>query len=106
MRVIELRDRARFTVEALAELRITGECLRQDLDRDGAIQPRVAGFVDLAHAAGAERREDFIGAEARAGGQTHFFNPAVQFSTTVIGVGTGSPLWVLMRKRRPSRLGT
>ena len=48
VRVIKPRDRASFTVEALAELRIAGEALGQDLDRDGAIEPRVARLVDLA----------------------------------------------------------
>ena len=38
----------------------------QDLDRDDAIEPRVAGLVDLAHAAGAEGGEDFVRAEADA----------------------------------------
>src|SRR6266566_4701462 len=31
--------------------------------------------------------------------QTHFFSPAVQFSTTVIGEGDASPLCVLTRNR-------
>ena len=45
---------------------------RQHLDRDGAIEPRVARFVDLAHAARAEGGEDFIRTESGAGaeGQT------------------------------------
>ena len=71
MGVIELRDRAGFAVEALAELRIGGEALGQNLDRDGAIEARVARFVDLAHPAGAKRRDDFVRAEASAGGQRH-----------------------------------
>jgi hypothetical protein len=36
----------------------------------------------------------------------HLLSPAVQFSTTVIGLGAGSPVWVLIRKRRPSLEGT
>ena len=51
---LELRDRraprarsARGSCGSLGELR------RQDLDRDGAIEARVARLVDLAHAAGA-----------------------------------------------------
>ena len=36
----------------------------------------------------------------------HFFHPAVQFNTTVIGTGTRSPLRVWTRKRVPARLGT
>ena len=59
----ELRDGTRLTLEALAELRIGGERVGQDLDRDGAVEPRVAGLVHLAHAAGAERRDDLVRAE-------------------------------------------
>ena len=71
VRMVERRDGARFALEALAELGIGGECVGQDLDRDDAIEPRVARLVDLAHAAGADEREDFVGAEAGAGGQSH-----------------------------------
>ena len=39
----------------------------EDLDRDVATEPRVLRAVDLAHATGAERAEDFIGAETRPG---------------------------------------
>ena len=39
----------------------------QDLDRDVAIQLRVARAIDLAHAAGADRHDDFVRAEASAG---------------------------------------
>ena len=47
------------------------DCARQDLDRDGAIQARVARLVDLAHSAGADWREDLVRAEASSGGQRH-----------------------------------
>ena len=46
-----------------AEGRVAGEVRRQDLDRDHAVQARVAGAVDLAHAPGAQRREDFVRTE-------------------------------------------
>jgi len=39
--------------------------------RDRSFQPRVARAIHLAHAAGAERRLDFIRAEFRARGQSH-----------------------------------
>ena len=83
VRMIELRDRARFAVEPLAELRVGGEALGQDLDRDGAIEARVARLVDLAHAARADRRRDFVRAEASAGGQRH--RAVCVFVTGVVG---------------------
>ena len=43
----------------------------QDLDRDRAVESRVARFVHLAHATGAKQRQDFVGAKPRAGGQGH-----------------------------------
>jgi hypothetical protein len=56
--MIELGNRAGFAVEPFAELRIRCECGRKNLDRDGAIEARVAGFVDLAHSAAAKERQD------------------------------------------------
>jgi len=57
-----------FPVEARDEIRL-GDW--QNLDRDTAAQPRVGRFVDLAHAAHAERRHDLVRTEAIAGGQAH-----------------------------------
>src|SRR5437764_13331973 len=71
VRMRQLRDRARLAVEALAQLRVGGEHIGQDLDGDDAIEPRVAGAIDFAHAAGAERCEDLVGSEACAERQAH-----------------------------------
>ena len=71
VRVVERGDRAGFALEPLAELRVAGEVRRQDLDRDGAIETRVARLVDLAHPARAERRHDFVRTESRTGGERH-----------------------------------
>jgi hypothetical protein len=49
--VIELRNRPGFAIEALAEPGIGRHRGRQHLYCDDAIEPGVAGFVDLAHAA-------------------------------------------------------
>ena len=43
----------------------------EDLDRDGPIEARIAGAIDLAHASSADERDDFIRAEAHAGCQGH-----------------------------------
>ncbi len=67
VRMRELRDDSRLAVEALAKLRVIGDRTWQDLDRHRAIEARVAGFVDLAHAARAKRAEDFIRTEPGAG---------------------------------------
>ena len=52
---------------ALEPYRIRGQRRRQNLDRYVAFQLAVARAVDLAHTAGAERRDDFVGPEAGAG---------------------------------------
>ena len=71
MRVIELGDGARLPIEALAKLRIYGEAVGEDFDRDGAIQPRVAGFVHLSHAADADERKNLVRAETGTWLQWH-----------------------------------
>ena len=71
MRVRQRGDDLGLTVKAFAELGIGGERLGQDLDRDGAIEPRVAGFVNLSHAASANSRPDFVLAESRSAGDRH-----------------------------------
>ena len=56
----------------------TGQSIRvrrhrrgQDLDRDRPPERRVAGAIHLAHAASAEQRDDFIGAETGPGVEAH-----------------------------------
>ena len=44
------------------------------LDGDVAAEPRVVGAVDLAHAAGADGRDDLVRAEARANERVHWAN--------------------------------
>ena len=67
----QLRDRARFAIEPFAEQGIGGERGGEDLDGDGPVEPRVAGSIDLAHAARADRRDDLVRAEACTSGQGH-----------------------------------
>jgi hypothetical protein len=48
-----------------------GEPLRCDFDRHHAVQPGVAGLPDFTHAAGADRRQDLVGAQPSSGGKPH-----------------------------------
>ena len=59
----------RFALEPRQPVRIMRERRRAGLDRDVAIQLRVARPIDLAHAAFADRRGDFVDAEAGAGSE-------------------------------------
>ena len=61
----------RFALESREAIGVAREHLGQDLDRDVTIELRVARAIDLAHAAGAEGREDFVRAESCAGLQCH-----------------------------------
>ena len=70
--MVERRGRPRLLLEALrARLGSSANDGGQDLDRDVAAEPRVARAIDLAHAAGAERRDDLVGAEPGAGRECH-----------------------------------
>ena len=64
--MVERGHRACFALEALARLRPAEERGVEHFDRDRAIEPGIARFVDLAHAAGADARGHFVGAEAFA----------------------------------------
>jgi hypothetical protein len=63
--MIQRRHRAPFALEALREL------FFYNLDCNYAIQPRVAGTIDLTHAARANRFEKFIRAQPGSGSQGH-----------------------------------
>ena len=66
--MVQRGDRPGLALEACPRIGIAGDVARQDLDGDRAIEARVAGLVDLAHPAGAERRGDLIRAEPGAWG--------------------------------------
>ena len=71
MRVVQAGDGAGFALEALAKFRVGGQVGRQNLDGDGAVEARVFRAIDLAHAAGADERQDLVGAETSARGEGH-----------------------------------
>ena len=71
VRVIERGEESRLAFEACHAIGVQRELRRQDLQRDVAIERRVASAIYLAHPPGAEGREDLVGSEARAGGKGH-----------------------------------
>jgi len=62
--MVEAGDGAGLALEALPERGVGSEVGGKDLDRDGALEPRVARAVDLAHPTRPQRREDLVGPEA------------------------------------------
>ena len=71
VRVVERRGGARFLHEAPTPLWIRRRVCRQQFDRDAAPQACVHRGVDDAHAAGAERAGDLVGAETGARFERH-----------------------------------
>ena len=69
--MIQGRNGARLSLKAFPRLRLLREMRRKDLDSHLAVKPRVTCAIDLSHAACAQRRSDFIRAEACAGRNCH-----------------------------------
>ena len=67
--MIQRRERFRFARESRQTVGVVRERVGQDLDRDVAVQLGVASAKDLPHAPFADRRDDFVDAEAGAGGE-------------------------------------
>ena len=68
-----LRDASdlRLALKPREPIGVAREQIRQNLDRDIAIELRVPRAIHLAHAARADRRDDFVRAEMGAGSQGH-----------------------------------
>ena len=59
----ERGDGSCFAVKSLPGFGTPGKMRGQNLDRDGAVEPRIARAIHLAHAACAERLDDFVRTE-------------------------------------------
>jgi hypothetical protein len=69
--MIERRKDFGFAIEARETLRVARERLRQNLERNVAIQPGVARPINLTHAAGAKGLDDFVHTKTQTGSQGH-----------------------------------
>jgi hypothetical protein len=69
--VRERGEYLRIALRASEPLGIAGKHVRQHFERDVSLQPRIAGAVDFAHAAGAEQGGHLIDADTRAGREGH-----------------------------------
>jgi hypothetical protein len=67
VRMIQRRDCAGFTLKSLMNSRVIRDTCGQHLDGNCPVQARVAGAINLAHAACAEGADDFVRAEAPTG---------------------------------------
>src|ERR1700730_12987184 len=64
-RMVERRGRLRLFFETTQPRRVRADIPGEHLDGNVASEPRVAGAVDLAHAAGAEKRTKLVVSQAR-----------------------------------------
>ena len=69
--MIQRREELRFTLEPRQSIGVGGKGVREHLDRDVAIQPGVAGSVDLAHPTLADRTTDLVRTKPRGGYERH-----------------------------------
>src|SRR6266566_393067 len=69
--MIQRGNRAGFALETLLRFRIGREVLRQYFDRDGALQSRIAGTVNLTHPSRTQRRLYLVGSEFGTRGEGH-----------------------------------
>jgi hypothetical protein len=71
MRVAECGHGAGFALEALAVFGVAGKVRGQHFDSDGAVETLIARAINLAHAAGADGRENFVWSQMTAGFNWH-----------------------------------
>ena len=69
--VVHYREEFGLALQAVYRFGISRRGAGQHLDGDVALQPGIASFVDLPHAASAEYRNDFVWTESGARGKTH-----------------------------------
>src|SRR5271167_4968603 len=95
--MVQRRDAARLLLETVHPLGVGGDGLGQHLDGNGAVQPRVASAVHLAHAALADGRDDFVGAKFVVCGQCHWqlqkLYDEARPAGLIVKVG-GAPSWI------------
>ena len=69
IRMVQRSEHFRFALKASEAIVIRRQGGRQNLDGDLTFQPGVGGPIHLPHPAFANLRDDFVDAEARAGGE-------------------------------------
>src|SRR3954453_9576173 len=84
--MVERREHLRFACEACEPIRVARERIRQNLQRNVAMQLRVGCSIDRAHSALAQLRGDPVMRDGGPGDHgPYFFRAACQFTTTVAG---------------------
>ena len=71
LRMVERSQHLRLTFESGHAIGVVREGRRQNLDRYLAVEFRIPGAVNLAHAADAYERKDLVGTQATPRGKGH-----------------------------------
>ena len=71
VRMIDGRENLRLAKKTRQPIGIRRVDVWQHLERNVATEPRIAGAIDHTHAAGTERTDDLVRAEAGAGRERH-----------------------------------
>src|SRR5262245_27976781 len=87
--MIQRREHFRFALESRQPFAIGGNVGGKNLDRDLALQLRVARAIHLAHAAGAKRRDHLVRAETHTreeghGGSANYSRAAASASDSLL----------------------
>ena len=94
VRVLERHGELRLAGEAVVEALIEGQLRRDELQRDGPLQPQVVGPVDDAHAALADQLLDSIaekvGSDLDLGGRAHWWDLVDNRRTALAGIHASS----------------
>ena len=96
----------RFLFEAAEPVGIGGDVEGDDLDRHIPAQAGVAGPVDLAHPARADRREDLVGAESRAGSECGGARRRARHGSRSVRVEAVPASTLKVMRTRPSRISS
>src|SRR5262249_30577697 len=90
IRMIESRSGTRFSGESLNGSAILHQVFWQNFDSNLAFKPRIAGAIDLAHAACADRGENFIVTEFCANTESHSLKKIRGFFVWRLGESAGT----------------
>ena len=71
VRMVQRGESLRLAGEPRGTVGVAREEMREDLDRDLALQLRVARAIDLTHTSSAERRDDFVRTDPVSGNERH-----------------------------------
>ena len=102
--MIQAGDGFCFALESLAQFSSVREMNGKNFNGDNSIEAGIAGFVNFAHSARANRTGDFVRPEFGPGCESHLFSFAAQFRMTDMDCVSACLTCVRIRNRWLSRL--